>query len=297
VATLEKVITRRSFVLLSAAACCGQAEDLSLPVTRTKTHLALVPVTVGETRLNFIVDTGAGSSMIALEALKRLRPDDYELRGAVSQEFSGGKVEAQRVALRSVAIATAPGVAIDVNAIAMSPLKEMFGADVDGVLGMEILSRYALRLDFRTQRIDLLPPETSAGDDAIPFEFNEHREILFPAQLDGKPVTALLDSGAGQTCVNWNAARLSGVDPNTRGVTEKSTAVGGDRNVLTIHQYRFAGMQIGALHWVHPVLLIADVPAFTTLGLATSPGAIVGMNMLDNRVTTISFTERRLTIR
>jgi hypothetical protein len=41
-----------------------------------------------------------------------------------------------------------------VNAIAMAPLKEQFRAAVDGVLGMETLERYTLRIDLRKRRMD-----------------------------------------------------------------------------------------------------------------------------------------------
>jgi hypothetical protein len=183
-----------------------------------------------------------------------------------------------------------------VNAIAMAPLREQFGAVVDGVLGMEVLERYTLRIDLRKQRMELLPPATALAKQNIPFNYNSQREILFPVQLDGRPVTALLDTGAVQTGVNWNAARQSGIHRDTRGLSQKTTIVGADGNMWDIHQYRFSRMEIGAITWNRPTLVIADVSAFESLGLATKPGAIVGIDFLDNRLITISFTKRRFAI-
>jgi predicted aspartyl protease len=294
---MKPLATRRTFIarMLGAASLCRAAE-LSLPVTRTKTKLAVVPVLVGETRLNFVADTGAANSLIALEALTRLAPGDFESRGVASQGFAGGQAIAQRIALRSLAVAPGQGVALDVNAVAMSPLRDQFGADIDGVLGMEILGRYTLRLDFRRQRIDLLPPKAAIGKKSLSFDYNREREILFPVQLDGHAVTALLDTGAAQTGVNWNAARQSGIGRNTPGLSERITIVGGDSNRWTVHEYQFSTMQIASMHWNRPTLVIADVPAFTSLQLSTKPGAIIGMDFWDNRVITISFTRHRLTI-
>jgi hypothetical protein len=42
--------------------------------------------------------------------------------------------------------------------------------------------------------------------------------------------------------------------------------------------------------------VIATVSAFEDLELATKPGAIAGMDFLDNRVITISFAQRRFAI-
>jgi hypothetical protein len=296
--SMRPLATRRRFIvqILGAAAACCRAAEASLPVTRTRTRLAVVPVFVGKTRLNFVADTGAANSLIALEALPRLHPADFEFRGVVTQTFAGGQATTQRIALRSVAVTPGQGTAIDVNGIAMSPLRDQFGADVDGVLGMEILCRYTLRLDFRRQRIDLLPQTASLGDKGVPFDFNAERKIVFPAQLDGRRVTALLDTGAVQTGVNWRAAIQLGINRETPGLSEKWTLVGGDRNVWTIHQYQFSKMQIGSMQWEQPILVIADIAAFAALGLSMVPSAIVGMDLLDNRITTISFTQRRLTI-
>jgi predicted aspartyl protease len=295
--SMKAATTRRAFITgaLGAPSIC-RAAGLWLPVTRTRTNLALVPVFVGETRLSFVADTGAANSLIASEALTRLDPSDFESRGATAQAFAGGQATAQRIALRSVAISPGHGVALEVNAIAMAPLKEQFGAVVDGVLGMEILERYTLRIDLRKQRMDLLPPANVIARQSIPFDYNPRREILFQVRLDDHPVTALLDTGAVQTGVNWNAARQSGVNRNIPGLSRKTTIVGADGNIWDIHQYRFSSMQIGVIHWNRPTLVIADVSAFESLQLAAKPGAIVGMDFLDNRVITISFTRRRFTI-
>ena len=47
--------------------------------------------------------------------------------------------------------------------------------------------------------MDLLPPATALAKQNIPFDYNPQHEILFPVRLDGRPVTALLDTGAVQT--------------------------------------------------------------------------------------------------
>ena len=62
------------------AGICRGEQAFSVPVVRTKTKLATVPVFVGRKRI-FVVDTGAPSTMIASEASERRAPDDFQARG------------------------------------------------------------------------------------------------------------------------------------------------------------------------------------------------------------------------
>lgn len=88
--------TRRAFITgaLGTASIC-RAADLWLPITRTTTNLAVVPIFIGETLLHFVADTGAANSLIALEALTRLAPGDFESGGTSTQTFGGGQATAQ----------------------------------------------------------------------------------------------------------------------------------------------------------------------------------------------------------
>jgi hypothetical protein len=152
--------SRRSF--LRTAVCAGIAglcrgeQAFSVPVRQTKTKLATVPVFIGRKRL-FVADTGAPNTMIASEALRRLAQDDFQSRGTTYMGFAGGGVPAKRIALRSFVLRSGEEMPLEVTSIGLSGFEDQFGAEVNGVLGMDVLARYSLRLDLRGQRLDLLP--------------------------------------------------------------------------------------------------------------------------------------------
>ena len=77
--------------LRGLAGFCRGEQIFSVPLIRTKTKLAAVPVSVGRRRLTFVADTGARNTMIASEALGRLAPDDFQVRGATYMGFAGGE--------------------------------------------------------------------------------------------------------------------------------------------------------------------------------------------------------------
>lgn len=296
--------SRRRF--LRAAFCAGIAglcrgeQAFSVPVRRTKTKLATVPVFVGRKRLVFVADTGAPNTMIASEALRRLAQDDFQSRGTTYMGFAGGGAPAKRIALRSFALRSGEEMPLEVTSIGLSGFHDQFGAEVDGVLGMDVLARYSLRLDLRSQRLDLLPFRAALAKRNAPaafdFAWTSERRILFPAHLNGHRLTALLDTGCVQTGVNWAAAKQASVTLSTPGLTQRNTIVGGDGTPWVVHEYRFPEMRIGSLLWSRPSLVVADVNAFQDMQLADKPAAIVGMDLLDKHEIFLSFSERRFTI-
>jgi hypothetical protein len=154
--------------------------------------------------------------MIASEALRRLTQDDFQSRGT---GFAEGGAPAKRIALRSFALRSSEE--MEVTSIGLSSFQDQFGAEVDGVLGMDVLARYSLRLDLRKQRLDLLPFRAAVAkrkaSTAFDFAWTSERRILFPAHLNGHQLTALLDTGCVQTGVNWAAAKQASVTQSTPG--------------------------------------------------------------------------------
>ncbi len=280
----------------ACAALCSAEPAFSVHLTRTRTRLALIPLLVGDTRLSFVVDTGATNSIIATEALEKVGPGEFRDRGPMSVLFTGGRAPAHSITLGSVAVVGGERVRLDVAGMSLAPFREQFGEAVDGLLGMDLLARYGLRFDFRGQRLDLLPPETEVTrPDAVKFDLDAERKILFPAQISGRMVTALLDTGAVQSGVNWAAAEQAGVSRSTPGLAKRDTIVGGDGQPWTVHEFPFR-VRAGSVSWNRRPLIIADVPAFESMGLRDKPAAILGIDLMDGHAVEISLAGRLLAI-
>jgi predicted aspartyl protease len=291
-------MTRRRF-LSGALSCtlapfCRAEPVFSVRFTRTRTRLVVVPVLVGATRLSFVLDTGSGSSIISTEAIERLAPGEFQPRGRMSVQFAGGKAQAQWITLPSVAVAGGEPVRLDAASLSLTRHREELGAAVDGFLGMDLLTRYGLRIDLQGPRLDLLPSEAELKpDDSVEFELDRERKILFSAQVQGRPVTALLDTGAARSVVNWAASEQAGVG-HSAALAERNILIGGDGALLATHEYTFR-VRAGSLSWNLP-LMIVDVPAFESMGFRDKPCAILGMDLLDGHGLIVTFANKRLAI-
>ena len=273
---------------------CRAEPGLSVRFTRTRTRLVVVPVLVGATRLSFVLDTGSGSSIIATEAVERLAPGEFQVRGRMSVQFVGGKAQAQWFTLPSVAVAGGEPVRLEAAGLSLASHREELGGAVDGFLGMDVLTRYGLRFDLRGQRLDLLPSEAQLmPDDSVEFELDRERKILFPAQVQGRSVTALLDTAAARSVVNWAASEQAGVSQSAA-LAERNVLVGGDGALLATHEHPFR-VRAGSVSWNRP-LLIVDVPAFESMGLRDKPAAMLGIDLLDGHGVIITFANKRLAI-
>jgi predicted aspartyl protease len=291
-------MTRRRFLsgALSSALTplCRAEPGLSVRLTRTRMRHAVVPVLVGATRLRFVVDTGSTNSIIATEAVERLASEEFQARGRMSVQFAGGKAPAQWITLPSVAVVGGEAVRLDVAGISLAPFKEEFGTMVDGFLGMDLLTKYGLRFDLRAQRLDLMPLEAQLKpDDSVEFELDRERKILFPAQVQGRPVTALLDTGAVRSVVNWAASEQAGVSQSAA-LTERNILIGGDGALVRVHEHSFQ-VRAGSVSWNRP-LIIVDAPAFESMGLRDKPAAIIGIDLLDGNGLVVTFANKRLAI-
>jgi predicted aspartyl protease len=295
------MITRRE--LLTGLGCSILTGDLragpsvTLPLTRTKTRLATVPVTIGRTAANFVLDTGAGGSLVASEMLSRLPAEDFEIQAAGSVSASGGSAAVRRVLIHSLAISPGVHEPIEANSLPFAPFRDQFGAGVDGVLGMDVVGRYDPIFDFHAQRLYLFAPATSPLHGDIAMEPAEYHRIQFSGSLNGRSVTATLDTGSVQSGVNWLAAEQAGITRTSPGLREKVTITGIDNTPRLVHEFEFKELGIGPRRWRSLTLVIADLFAFDAMHLNHTPAINLGMDVWDNHQIVVSFSMRRLSIR
>jgi predicted aspartyl protease len=116
--------------------------------------LLLVPVRVNGRAASFLLDTGAGATVLDAALADEL---GLERRGLVQARGAAGHdaatfVTVERLELPGVVLRGQTVVALDLAAVAA-----VLDRDVDGVLGYDFLSRFAVRLDYPAARIGLWP--------------------------------------------------------------------------------------------------------------------------------------------
>jgi hypothetical protein len=149
----------------------------------------IFPVAVQGKSYRFILDTG--SSVHAFD--RALRPclgnpiESNTIQFAVGQE----EVEGYAVPPMSAGTIRLPdsGRAICRD---LTWIRQVFGVEFDGVLGIPALRDHVVRLDFDGNRIELLEPSTKDRSDwgeCVPFDFDEAGRMRILAHVgDGRPV-------------------------------------------------------------------------------------------------------------
>ena len=226
-----------------------------------------VPVEFGQT-VSMLVDTGsdAGIASPGLAAgWRRLGGDAAAVSG------TGGVT-------RRVPIAVAPvlglggfrlgRVPFPVGVLPQAPRIE---PPVEGLIGADLLSRFELEMDVPDGVLRLfegdglsplcrgLPPW--AGDyETVPLVRSGDR-VSLTVMLDGRPVTALLDSGARSRIVSRRAALAAGVAAGTLDAEAGGITSGIDGRDVIYHWHAFRSLRVGDEVVSDPVLTVTALPA------------------------------------
>ena len=187
--------------------------------------------------------------------------------------------------------------------------------NVEGMLGMELLSLFDVDFDFKNNRLRFWKPGTAdtTGLVEIPaVVINESGLIGIRLSVPGakQPILAFLDCGSTFSCMNWKAAAQLGLPPKTdpsysNGLAVSAVGIDGRLLELPIIKQELtftgdiekdsSGQPIGFYpppkgwkNWDPVNLAIGDLPAFrSVLGDGVipyeGPAALVGLDILGQR--------------
>jgi predicted aspartyl protease len=157
--------------------------------------LIIIPARIdGGPLMHFILDTG-GQNILTPDAMRRLG----------LQSVGGGTVGGGGANLISTRWANVRSVRVGAAEMTDQPFLVIdFGKllrGIDGILGYELLARFAARLDYRTDTLQLassIPASWIAGARAAPFTFRE-RQPQVGGAVDGIPAQVTIDTGSTGT--------------------------------------------------------------------------------------------------
>lgn len=250
-------------LLLLAGCASDRAGSCALdPVAEIQVRLAgnvpLVAAAINGQPAIMILDTGSDSTLLSVPAAQRLG-----LRRAgpiMLQQAAGGPAAAIPVRLDRFALGSA--VSSNVGAaVGQVPA-------LDGVVGLNVLSAYELDLDVPSGRATLY--RARACPDALP-PWNEpytqlgvqqmrSGHMFVRAELDGRPVRGMLDTGASSTLVSLSTARDAGVTPRELQSLPAGRALTLNSEGMEVRSRTFSSLRIGSAELPEPRLLVADLP-------------------------------------
>lgn len=276
-------------VVLGAIAGCHHTPLSTTLVMGPKREL-LAHAAIDERPVMLQLDTGASHTSVSPALCRRLGLYTSLARFEAPAQGRGAGGAFSRV-LWTVARLRFAGEILHLHPMAVIELSNA-GDAIDGVLGMDVLSRYVLDVDLRSRRFTLHGKDdaTFRPDDLISLGYTSlpGGQIALAITIAGRPATAVLDLGANRTLANPHVALAPDDDDLII-----SAAIGADGHQQQFRAASDVRVALGELELSARSVWISDLPIFTTLGLADGPAVVLGTDVLaDHRVVIDPFTRR-----
>src|SRR5213592_254555 len=178
--------------------------------------LILIPVHVNDRGpFDFILDTGAGTSLLASDLAKEL---ELKTIGSKEGQSAGGKVSVSLAKVDSLAVGEAKLGDVDVGIVDLSQIGKTIGARIDGDLGYNFLKHFRVAIDYRDCKIRLDDPKLveSFGRRAkteVPIRLAGPAKplVLVDVHANGRgPFQFAIDTGTSTTAISPEFAKQLG---------------------------------------------------------------------------------------
>jgi predicted aspartyl protease len=208
------------------------AADIPLELVR---NLALLPVRVNGRTGSFLLDTGAGATVIDASFAESL---DLSVRGVLEARGAGGSEPGSFVNVESLRL---PGVVLrgqTLVALSLDAISKALGRSISGILGYDFLSRFAVEIDYGQARLALAPSGGyDAPDEAVRVRLRIESNVpRVEGRLEGKHQGSfLIDTGNSRgLLIHSPFARAHGFDDRpSRGDADVS-GIGGRESMREI---------------------------------------------------------------
>ncbi len=167
----------------------------SVPFTLHDNRILVQVMLNGSGPYTMIFDTGGANTITPMvQHQLNLASQGREIgEGAGSTAFPIHTVHMRSLELGGLALADQKFMVID-----LAKIRRAFGfAHLDGIIGLEVLERARVRVDFDNQRMVLLEsssPEKLRGGRVIPFLLSDEKPVI-EGTINGKAAKILIDTG------------------------------------------------------------------------------------------------------
>ncbi len=263
----------RLIVLLVIAACSGAPPRFSggalAPLEIRGERLLVTAKIDGQSRV-MVLDTGASITSLSTVAAREL--------GIQSEGVAriNDQIDAGLGVIKKLSIGLADHANVQVAIVDMPNARDS-AIKFDGILGLDVLGRHDLVIDFRSSTVALYPSGAILQHALMPemariaLSRNAHGLMMLDVKIgDHPPILAMLDLGAPITVINPAAAKLLGV---------------------TRPMFRVPSMTVGNVELARRTMLVKDLPAFERAGIADRPAILLGSDMFANRALVIGYRD------
>ena len=278
--------TARAVASDAAETAQSELPDADEPATKLDTiqspseHM-MAPVRInGQGPFNFLLDTGANISCVSRRLAERLDLKSVE----------------QAQVHTVVGVRSRPIVRLDLLQIGSrdrrnvrAPSLPISAPEIDGVLGVDWLKGQRLTLDFKARKMEITKSRADRDEPGrvvvVPARRRNGQLTIVDADLNGKPISAIIDSGAQGTLCNRALREL---------VRKEEAASGGgirqDPEMVrmeTLAGESFIGesvflpfLRLGGLRLGNVPVTYANMHVFDVWGLKDVPALVIGIDLL-----------------
>jgi predicted aspartyl protease len=223
-----------------------------------------VPATFENEPGQMLVDTGAVMSGIVDTLAIKLRLNGHEITGA-RFELMGGVRMTTMAQVRRFSLGGMPANGIILIVAPYSALNN----DTSGILGADVMAHYDVELDFAAATFRLFSREHCPGQVVywthqnyaeVPFKRDADNHMLIDVVLDGKTITAAVDTGAERSTMTMDDFESifgyrAKSDPRMQ--TLGHVSINGTES-STISRYPFQAMTFEGIQVQNPNIAIVD---------------------------------------
>ena len=250
------------------AAPCSMPALASLDVETTSRGMIVLPATVDGHRGGFLLDTGGMVATIGWSTAKQLNNSPY--LSNIAGQLTGGTVLGAGVTVERFELGplTFERVGFLVAPDRMLPGNEM------GIFQPHSITHINYEIDFVKGKVNLFRQGACPDRDVywtqsvyakVPMDVDFRGHIFVKAALDGKPVRALIDTGAQTSTITYKTSK------SIFGIDEKNAAIKslGSKNVnnladVSAWSYPFQSLNFEGIAISHPNIVIMDAGATDT---------------------------------
>jgi len=244
--------------------------------------LILLPVQVnGDGPFEFILDTGAGTSLLSSDLAKKLK---IKIISTKEGQSAGGKISVSLAKVDSLAVGQAKLDDVDVGIVDLTHIGNTIGTKIDGDVGYNFLKHFRITIDYHDCEIRLDEPRRiqrlgRSSKAEVPMRLASLAKPLLLVNVHANghgPFQFAIDTGTSTTAIAPELAQQLGlnsspVGPLTTGGAQVNVTAG------TLESFKVGRAGVDDL-----VVVVADFFATLSQAVGAKLDGIVGYNFLRN---------------
>lgn len=274
----------RTFVALVALFAAPTTAEV--PIAIAASGHATVPVEGDFGVRQFVFDTGAEGSAVYADFA-----DKAGLKASGSEKLQG-QTGASDVPLVQLGKLTLDGASkARIEAVRLDPRAD--GVPLAGIVGLDLFGDRTVDFDLPNKRLALLAAgERPIAGDGIVATPTIGNLLTIPVTIGDVTATAVLDTGARKTRINWKLGALLGLDPAK--LAKGDTIQGATNTAIETGATAVSNVRLGDRILIEAPVLVADLPVFEAFGVADRPAIILGLDWLTGTRMVVDFPAHRV---